>query len=225
VWLDEASDSLPTPIPLREGGTVVVPQDHASVDPHRQLKKPQALMKPPVDYAASGLTIEAAMLDLVTRCPDKTARPTHILWNGLSVKTADCLSVPTRGLVKIEILSKDSNVTQGIDLKIEEGALCLKGGEEVLLLRTWADDRYEDIVEYPYHSASGRLWVWNVYKLHLPNGETRDEKWTGNAGFWIETIENYQRIYHCSNGRDGPPNFESLVFRLTVVPLGSHGSV
>src|SRR5215467_14042774 len=104
-------------------------------------------MKSPVDYAATGLTIQAAMLDLVTRYPDKTARPPHILWNGLSVKTADCLSVPIRGHVKVEILSKNSNITQGIDLKIEEGALRLKGGEEVLLLRTWADDRYEDIVE------------------------------------------------------------------------------
>src|SRR5215470_7001720 len=155
-------------------------------------------MKPPVDYAATGLTIGAAMLDLVTRYPDKTARPKHILWNGLSVKTADCLSVPIRGLAKIEILSKNSNVTQGIDLRIEEGALYLRGGEEVPLLRTWADDRYEDTVGYPYHSASGRLWVWNVYKVHLPNGKTRDEKWTGNAGFWIETINNYQRVYHCS---------------------------
>ena len=108
---------------------------------------------------------------------------------------------------------------------IEEGALYLRDGEEVSLLRTWADDRYEDTVEYPYHSASGRLWVWNVYKVHLPNGKTRDEKWTGNAGFWIETIDDYQRIYHCSNGSDDPPNFESLEFRLTVVPLGSHDSV
>src|SRR5262245_21305026 len=172
-------------------------------------------MKPPVDYAGKGLTIEAGMLDLVTRYPDKTTRPTHILWNGLPVKTADCLSVPIRGHVKIKILSKNSNVTQGIDLKIEEGALRLKGGEEVPLLRTWADDRYEDVVEYPYYSASGRLWVWNVYQVHLPNGETRDDKWTGNAGFWTETIDKHHRIYHCSNGCDDPPNFESLVFSLS----------
>src|SRR6266436_4813621 len=58
-----------------------------------------------------------------------------------------------------------------------------------------------------------------VYKVHFPNGRTRDEKWTGNAGFWTESIDNYQRIYHCSSGCDDPPNFESLVFRLTIVPL------
>ena len=177
-----------------------------------------------VDYATTGFTIGAAMLDHAARYPDKTARPTHILWNGLAVTTADCFSVPIKGVVKIEILSKNSNIAQGIDLKIEEGAVCLEGGEQVRLLRTWADDRYEDTVEYPYHSASGRLCVWNVYKVHLPNGETRDEKWTGNAGFWIESIDNYQRIYHCSSGCDDPPNFESLRFRLTVVPFASHDS-
>jgi hypothetical protein len=181
-------------------------------------------MEPEVDYATTGLTIGDAMLDRATRYPDKSARPTHVLWNGLSVRTADCFSVPISGRVKVEILSKNSNVTQGIDLKIEEGALRLRGGEEVPLLRTWADDRYEDTVEYPYHSASGRLCVWNVYKVHLPNVRIRDEKWTGNAGFWIESTDNYQRIYHCSNGCDDPPNFDSLVFRLTIIPLTDHDS-
>jgi hypothetical protein len=181
-------------------------------------------VKPPIDYATTGLTIQDAMLDVHARYPDKTTRPKHILWNGLSVTTADCFSVPVRGNVKLEILSKNSNVAQGIDIKIDNGALYLIDGQEVPLLRTWADDRYEDTVEYPYYSASGRLCVWNMYKVRFPNGETIDEKWTENAGFWIEKIDNYERVYHCSNGCDNPPNFDSLVFKLTVTPLDSHGS-
>jgi hypothetical protein len=123
-----------------------------------------------------------------------------------------------RGIVRIDFLSKKNDVAQGVDLKIEEGALRLMGGIEVPLLRTWADDRYEASVEYAYHSKSGRLCVWNVDKLKFPQGQTREEKWTGNAGFWVEEIHD-QRVYHCSHGVADQPDFDSLVFRVTVVPL------
>ena len=171
-----------------------------------------------VDYANTGLSIRAAMLDLVAKYPDKAVRPDHILWKGLPIKTGDCFSVATKGFVKLEILSRSPGVDQGVDLKIEGGAICLKGGEEVPLLRTWADDRYEDTVEYPYYSTVGRLCVWNVYKVYFPNGQIREEKWSGNAGFWVEMIDNNQRVYHCSHGNNSEPDFESLVFRLTVAP-------
>jgi hypothetical protein len=175
-------------------------------------------MEQTTDYGATGLTIADAMLDLFRRFPDKGTRPDHILWNGLSVKTADSFSVPKRGIVRIDILSKKNDVEQGVDLKIDEGAVHLRGGEEVPLLRTWADDRYEDSVEYPYHSKSGRLSVWNVYKVKFPQGGTREDRWTGNAGFWVETFDG-QRVYHCSDGVAAQPDFDSLVFRVTVVPL------
>ena len=155
-----------------------------------------------IDYANTGLSIGAAMLDLAAKYPDKAVRPDHILWKGLPIRTADCFSVATKGFVKLEILSRIPGVDQ----------------EEIPLLRTWADDRYEDTVEYPYYSKVGRLCVWNVYKVHLPNGQIREEKWTGNSGFWVEMIDNNQRVYHCSNGNNSEPNFESLVFRLTVAP-------
>lgn len=176
-------------------------------------------MTQPVDYANKGITIADAMLDLAIRYPKKSTRPTYILWNGLSVTTADCFSVPVKGRVKIDILSKQSNVTQGIDIKVGNGAIRLMGGEEISLLRTWADDRYEDQVEYHFYSKSGILSIWNVYIIRFPNGKTRVEKWTGNAGFWIEYIDKCQRIYHCSNGCDESPNFNSLVFKITIVPL------
>jgi hypothetical protein len=175
-------------------------------------------MEQTIDYGATGLTICDAMKDLFKRFPNKAVRPDHILWNGLSVKVGDCFSAPKRGFVRIDFLSRKNDVEQGVDIKIEKGALRLSGGEEVSLLRTWADDRFEDSVEYPYHSKSGRLCVNNVYKLKFPHGHTREEKWTGNAGFWIEEIHD-QRVYHCSHGVADQPDFDSLVFRVTVVPL------
>src|SRR5260370_37188383 len=139
-------------------------------------------MKLTADYGATGLTLAQAMLDLVKRFPDKGARPDHILWNGLSVKTADCFSAPERGIVRIDILSRKNDLEQGDDIKVEDGALRLRGGEETSLLRTWADDRYEDSVEYPYYSKSRRLWGCNVYNVKFPRGASREDRWTGRAG-------------------------------------------
>jgi hypothetical protein len=38
---------------------------------------------------------------------------------------------------------------------------------------------------------------------------------TRNAGFWIEIVSPNERIYHSSHGLCDPPDFESLVFRVS----------
>jgi hypothetical protein len=85
------------------------------------------------DYAQTGFTISEAMIDLSTRYPDKDVRPDHVVWGGLLIKTADCSSVPTRGILKLDILSRKTEVDQGVDLNIKDGAFRLRGGEEVSL--------------------------------------------------------------------------------------------
>jgi len=167
------------------------------------------------DYADSGLTIQYAMLDHFKRFPDKRERPGYILWGGRQVKTGDSVDVPANGVVRGELLSSKGDVEQGFDLKLD-GWLRLAKGEKVSLLRTWNDPRYESFVEYPFHSRDGRLWVWNVYKRFFPNGRVVEEKWTENAGFWIEKVSETERIYHCSHGFVYPPDFESLVFKITI---------
>jgi hypothetical protein len=124
--------------------------------------------------------------------------------------------------VRIEILSSKTEVEQGIDFKVDGGTLKLQGGEKISLLPTWADDRYESIVEYPYFSESRGVFVYNVYKVTLPNGQKREEKWTGNAGFWVKSINQFERIYHCSHGVENEPRFDSLVFRVIIIPEGVH---
>ena len=98
------------------------------------------------------------------------------------------------------------------------GWLQLEKGEQVSLLRTWRDDRYEDAVEYPFFTRDGQLWVWNVYKMRYPGGKVVEGKWTENAGFWVESVSDFERIYHCSHGMTTPPDFESLVFSVTIRP-------
>jgi hypothetical protein len=169
------------------------------------------------DYADSGLTIQYAMLDHFRRFPDKSQRPDHVVWGGRKVKTGDSLAVPAHGVVRAEFLSSKSDLEQGFDLKLD-GWLRLEKGERVSLLRTWNDPRYESFVEYPFQSNDGRLWVWNVYRARYPGGQAVEEKWTENAGMWVEEISPTEHIYHCSHGMAYPPDFESLVFRITISP-------
>jgi hypothetical protein len=162
------------------------------------------------------ITIQAAMLDHVRRFPDKASRPPHIIWNGLHIMTADAVSVPPDGFVEAELLHvREDLAQQGFDLKVN-GWFQLAGGEHVDLLRTWCDPRYEDAVRYSFHSADNVLWVWNVYQERLPNGQVLEEKWTGNAGFWVERASEQERIYHCSPGPLAVPDFEALVFRILI---------
>jgi len=170
-----------------------------------------------VDYAQSGMTIQAAMMDQYKRFPDKQSRPHFIRWNGLHVRTGDAIEVPRDGIVQAEFLHVKTDIEQGFDLKID-GWLRLAEGEQVSLLRTWYDPRYEDTVEYPFSSRDGRLRVWNVYKLVFPRGQVREEHWTDNAGFWVDEVGPTERIYHCSPGPLPEPDFEALVFRVRVSP-------
>jgi len=169
------------------------------------------------DYASSGLTIREALLDQMKRFPQKTQRPEQLLWAGLFITTGDAFPVPREGIVRGEFLSAKGELEQGFDLKLD-GWFRLEKGEKVSLLRTWNDARYEPVVEYPFHSSDGRLWVWNVYKRRFPDGRMVEEKWTENAGFWVEQVSERERIYHCSHGFLYPPDFESLVFKITINP-------
>ncbi len=60
--------------------------------------------------------------------------------------------------------------------------------------------------------------VWNVYRMIYAGGLVVEEKWTENAGMWIEQDAPHERIYHCSHGMADPPDFESLVFKIGITP-------
>jgi len=172
-----------------------------------------------IDYATSGLDIQYAVLDQYKRIPDKPKRPDFILWDGRKIKGFDNWTVPGKGLVRIELIEAKGDIEQGADVKIDDGFLTLIDGREVPLLRTWFDARYEDVVEYPYLARMGRLGVNNVFRRRWPNGQSTEEKWTGNAGFWVEEISPLDRVYHCSHGAAPIPDFSLFTFRVTVSGL------
>jgi hypothetical protein len=169
-----------------------------------------------IDYATSGLDIQYAMLDHFKRYQNKTLHSEYILWDGIKVKTGDWWVVPDRGRIKIELIEWQSGIEQAVDVKIEDGCLTLVDGTEVSLLRTWTDSRYDNIVEYPYFTRAGRLFVCNVFKRLWPSGRVTEENWTGNAGFWVDEISPLDRIYHCSHGAAPTPDFSLFIFRVTV---------
>ena len=170
-----------------------------------------------IDYAQSGLSLQLANLEHFNRFPDKTSRPDHILWNGIRVKGADRWDVSQRGRVRIELLSAKSGEEHGVDLKIEDGWVELLNGDKIPLLRTWVDPRYDNVVDYPYFTKTGRICVWIVFKRHYKNGRVIEEKWTGNSGFWVEQEGKNQRLYHCSHGMAPTPDFNAFTFRVTVL--------
>ena len=170
-----------------------------------------------LDYAELGVTIRTAMLVAGKERPPSRDQPLAIKWGGRLVRTVDVLSVPDAGVVRGEFLAVRGDPEQGFDIKVN-GGIRLANGEKVELLRTWNDERFEPVVEYPYFSQDGYLRVWNVYKMRYRGGQVVEERWTENAGMWVEEVSPTDRIYHCSRGMVYPPDFESLVFRITVKP-------
>lgn len=167
-----------------------------------------------IDYAASGMTVQQAMVDMVKRFPSKKDRPNFIQWGQLRVQTADAIPVPARGTIRLEFTSARRGLEQGCDLSVA-GWFTLENGFKVDHLRTWNDPRFEPVVSYPYESKDGIIWFWNVYRRQTSNGQTIEEKWTENAGFWIEEVKPQVRVYHCSPGILGAADFESLVVKVS----------
>jgi hypothetical protein len=170
------------------------------------------------DYAESGLDLQYAFLDMARRVP-RGDRPRHVRWSDRRVFTVDVMDVPPEGMVRGEFLSAKGDVMQGFDLQLN-GWIQLADGSRVEHLRSWNDPALEPVVEYEYACSDGRLWVTNVFLRPDGQGGQVAEKWTGNAGFYVEEIGPLERVYRCSHGLLPSPDFEALVFRVTVRPKG-----
>jgi len=163
------------------------------------------------------MSIWQAMLDRGKKRADSERGPVTIIWMDKIVQTADVFQVPRRGTIRLECIHNSASIRQGFDIKMKGGCV-LANGEVVPLLRTWCDERYESVVEYDYRADDSVISTWNVYETWR-GSELITEKWTGNAGFWVEAVGTLDRIYHCSAGPLSVPNFEFLVYRVTVAAI------
>jgi hypothetical protein len=166
------------------------------------------------------MTIRAAMVADAKRFPRLSSSENFIFWGGREIRTSILLR-PTwkEGFVKLTFLKRKGATKQGADIKVDDGLLHSLEGLSFKTLRTWNDDEYVDNVEYRYLSETKSIFVWNVYVVDYGKDRLIEEKWTENAGFWVEHIEPSSYILHCSSGPMPVPDFESLVIRIDFRPL------
>jgi len=136
--------------------------------------------------------------------------------------TGDVFDVPTSGQIHLQFLDVDTTVRQGADIQTHPGfelGDCLEP-----LVRTWYHPDLPATVVYDYFAEDGLIRTCNVYEVVRGN-RVQAERWTENAGMWIETVGDLDRIYHCSHGvPDSPVEFDALVYRLTVLERPGAGS-
>ena len=167
------------------------------------------------DYSTGGWLVQTAMLDRAKKCGKQAAKPLSIQWGPKEVQTSDRFAVPSRGVLRIEIVEACTEIPQGLDVRIP-GGIHLPDGSVVELLRTWGDPNLESVLEYPFTAKTGELVTWNVYMMARGSLGFVPEKWTGNAGFWVERYSLTDRIYHCSHALCELPDFTKFVYRLTI---------
>lgn len=170
------------------------------------------------DYSTTGLSIQESMVTDFKKHPSKIKGPRSIRWGSHRIQTADLLDVPKEGRIRLEFLSwSNTTVKQAVDISLK-GNIWLADGTGVSVLRTWFDLQLENFVEYPYTVNDSVIRIWNVYEMTYPAGQVIEERMTRNAGFWIDIVSPNERIYHSSHGLCDPPDFESLVFKISIAP-------
>jgi hypothetical protein len=169
------------------------------------------------DYRLTDLSIRRAFVEATEEYgrPRPATEPAAIRWGDRDIVVGDILQVPERGRFRLQLISKADEPRQGADVDVGPGKITLPRGQAVALLRTWFDEEYEDVVEYEYESPRGLMRTCNVYEMKLGHNLVED-RWGDFAGMWIEELGPGDRIYHCSQGLSDPPNFNDLVYRLTV---------
>lgn len=169
------------------------------------------------NYKSSETTIQTAMVDMAMSYSVSADRPDFIFLDGQKVKTYHWMDVPEYFRIKVEFLS-EPDPNQGMDIKVEGGHIELADKEKVKLLRTWHDPKYEAVIEYTGYSKSKRVCVTNVY-MEKRGEKVFEEKWTENAGMIVQNTDDNTVILNCSSGSQVPPDFDSLVFKVSVTQV------
>jgi len=175
------------------------------------------------DYSSTGLSLRRAFVEARNAYgrehPTPLTEPFSILWDGRDIIAGDILRVPRTGRFRIDFVSCRPTALHGIDIDIPRGSIVFKGGEISPTLRAWYGSWYEpelEWVEYPYHAPEGWLRLTNV--CERARGDKKVvERWTGNAGMFVQRHEAHHHVYHCSHADSSPPNFEDMVFALTLM--------
>jgi hypothetical protein len=172
----------------------------------------------PIDYEATGLSINNAMLDSSNRRRRlglAVAVPPEISWGPLTIATGDMWTgVKEKAAVSLVVTGQRSGIEQGIAVSAPGGSLASGSESAESELIVWPTEGDREFV-IDYLSPQRVIRLCNVYKLK-GKGWSRVERWTDNAGLWVAETSKAERIYHCNHASTTPPTFEDLVFKVRM---------
>lgn len=171
-----------------------------------------------VNYAPTGLSISNAMGDMMgrkRRCGAPIDTPPRLRWGKLSVATGDVWGEVYGDVdIAVRVDGHRPELRHGISLSTPTPTLFPLGEtprHEVLL---WPSSGERDF-EVRGTSLTGVLRITTVYVVGGGDRSTV-ERWTGNAGFWVERESSRQRVYHANHHSTSPPSFEDLTFSVRL---------
>jgi len=132
---------------------------------------------------------------------------------GKSVMMSYKIPVAKGQEVEIEFLQYNETYQQGFEVSIDQR----KGFIEVNGQRLNAPVFWTNTAPKTFSfkcfpkKPEGLMNIWNVWQ-NIEYKENIDS-WIGNAGLYVEQMEDGELIFHCSNGMD-QVNFEDLVFKM-----------
>ncbi|WP_148134548.1 hypothetical protein [Candidatus Formimonas warabiya] len=144
---------------------------------------------------------------------DKKGGP--IDYNGKNVVMAKKIPVKSGQEVEIEILRFNGDSKQGFEVSIDQRKGYIEvNGQKLNSPIFWTDTapRTFSFKCFP-KKTEGIMGIWNVWK-NIEYKENTDA-WIGNAGLYVERIDDEKTILHCSNGI-GDVNFDDLVLQIKI---------
>ena len=139
-----------------------------------------------------------------------------IQYKGIELIGFDKVHVNKNFRVTVNMISKNSEWRQGIELKIENGSLTSKRsgltGKNFILWEELFENGQQS--EFTGKSKDNTLLVWNSWD----HGNGVTQSWLGGAAMIREKVDDNHYIYKCNDGHPDD-NFDDLVFEIFIENL------
>ncbi len=139
-----------------------------------------------------------------------------IQYKGLHLIRHDKVKVNGKFRVTVNMISKNSEWRQGIELKIKNGSLTSKRsgltGKNFILWEELFENGQQS--EFTGKSKDNILLVWNSWD----HGDGVIQSWLRGAAMIREKVDDNHYIYKCNDGHPDD-NFDDLVFEIFIENL------
>jgi hypothetical protein len=127
----------------------------------------------------------------------KKGQPLDI--NGKKIVMSHEIEVSKGEVLTIEFINSETNYRQGIEISVDnrKGQVDING-EQLTAPVLWVDSAPKTVaIKCLPKKATGQINIWNVWNY---TGQDRIDAWIGNAGMYVEQVNEQICILHCSNG-------------------------